>query len=130
MKIAVTYENGNVFQHFGQSEYFKFFDIENGKVAHATVVSTNGNGHGALAGFLKNHGIEKLICGGIGAGAKYALAEAGIELFCGVSGSADEQVESLLRGELNYNPNTECNNHGGHQHIHNCGGHDGGCGQH
>ena len=130
MKIAVTYENGNVFQHFGQSEYFKIFDIEEGKVAHAVVVSTNGNGHGALAGFLKNHGVEKLICGGIGAGAKYALAEAGIEFFGGVSGNVDEQVESLLRGELKYNPGTECNHHGEHQHIHNCGGHDSGCGQH
>ena len=86
MKIAVTYENGNVFQHFGHSAQFKIYETENGEVIRAEVVDTNGSGHGALAGFLQMYNVNVLICGGIGAGAKNALAQAGIQLFGGVQG--------------------------------------------
>ena len=78
MKIAVTFENGNVFQHFGHTEKFKIYDISNGKIVNESIVDTNGSGHGALAGFLKENSVDTLICGGIGNGAKQALAEAGI----------------------------------------------------
>ena len=96
MKIAVTYENGNVFQHFGHSEHFKIYDVTDGKIVGEQVVDTNGSGHGALAGFLKDNGVNVLICGGIGGGAKMALAEAGIELYGGVSGEADSVVLDFL----------------------------------
>ncbi len=125
MKIAVTYKDGNVFQHFGHTEQFKVYDIENGKIQMTSVVDTNGNGHGALAGILKEGGINTLICGGIGNGAKRALAEAGIELYGGVSGDADQAVADLLSDSLKYNPNVVCNHHGEHHHGdgHNCGNH-------
>ena len=128
MKIAVTYENGLVFQHFGHTEQFKIYEIVDGKIANAEVVSTNGQGHGALAGFLKAAGVEVLICGGIGGGARNALAEAGIQLFGGAFGSADMQVAAYLAGNLMYNPNVQCN-HLGHDHGegHNCGGHGHSC---
>ena len=117
MKIAVTYENGNVFQHFGHTEQFKVYDIEDGKVAGAQVVDTNGSGHGALAGMLSEWNVDTLICGGIGAGAQTALAEAGIRLYGGVSGSADEAVEALLAGKLVFDPDVHCDHHGeGHHH--------------
>ena len=64
MKIAVTYDNGEIFQHFGHTEQFKLYDIENGKVVASEVVGTNGSGHGALAGFLAEHQVQVLICGG------------------------------------------------------------------
>ena len=83
MKIAVTYENGQVFQHFGHTEQFKVYEVENGKIVKSEIVDTNGQGHGALAEFLLNGGVEVLICGGIGGGARNALAEAGIELYPG-----------------------------------------------
>jgi len=67
MKLAVTFENGNIFQHFGHTENFKIYDIENGVIKESRVVNSNGAGHGALAGFLKNEGVDVLICGGIGA---------------------------------------------------------------
>ena len=85
MKIAVTYDNGEIFQHFGHTEQFKLYDIENGKVTDSEVVGTNGSGHGALAGFLAQHQVQVLICGGIGGGAQNALAQAGIKLFGGCS---------------------------------------------
>ena len=126
MKIAVTYQNGLVFQHFGHSEAFKIYEIENGEVKNAEVAPTNGSGHGALAGFLKQHGVNALICGGIGGGARTALAEAGIELYPGVSGSADAAVNSLLNGTLLYNPDTVCAHHH-HEGGHDCGSHS--CGE-
>ena len=132
MKIAVTYENGEVFQHFGHTEQFKIYHVEEGKIVSSEVVNTNGSGHGALAGFLKELGAEVLICGGIGGGARNALAEAGIRLFPGACGNADAQVEAYLGGTLNYNPDTMCNHHhhegkcGEHKgENHHCGGHCG-----
>ncbi|WP_373217595.1 NifB/NifX family molybdenum-iron cluster-binding protein [Ruminococcus sp. 5_1_39BFAA] len=131
MKIAVTYENGQVFQHFGHTEKFKVYDVADGKIVSSEIIDTNGSGHGALAGFLKAHGVDTLICGGIGGGARNALAEAGIQLFPGASGDADAQVESYLTGSLNYNPDTVCNHHHGSA-DHDCGSHGEGhsCGSH
>lgn len=130
MKIAVTYDNGNIFQHFGHTEQFKLYDVENGALRSAEVIDTNGSGHGALAALLHDCGAEVLICGGIGGGAQAALAEAGIRLFGGVSGSADAAVESYLAGTLAYDPNVRCSHHD-HEHGsegHTCGSH--GCGGH
>ena len=120
MVIAVTYENGQVFQHFGHSEFFKIYQVEDGKILSSQVVSTNGQGHGALAGFLSDFKVQALICGGIGGGAKTALGQMGILLFPGVKGDADEAVQSLLANELNYDPNTSCSHHEGE---HSCGEH-------
>lgn len=127
MKIAVTYENGQVFQHFGHTEQFKVYEVEDGKIVSSEVVDTNGQGHGALAGFLFNSGIDVLICGGIGGGARNALAEAGIQLYPGAMGNADAQVESFLKGTLSYDPDTMCSHHS-HAEGHVCGDH--GCGSH
>lgn len=122
MKIAVTYENGNVFPHFGHTEQFKVYDIEDGKIFSTQIVNTNGNGHGALAGMLSALKVDTLICGGIGAGAQTALAQAGIRLYGGVSGSTDEAVNSLLAGSLSYNPDVHCSHHG-EEHHHEDGHH-------
>lgn len=134
MKIAVTYENGEVFQHFGHTEQFKIYEVADGKITSAEVVDTNGQGHGALGGFLAEAGVNVLICGGIGGGARNALAAAGIQLFGGACGDADEQVKSFLAGNLAYDPNVECQHHGEGHHGegHDCGGHgnEGGCGNH
>ena len=122
MKIAVTYEDGQIFQHFGHTAQFKIYDVADGKVVSAQVVDTNGSGHGALAGFLMQQGVTTLICGGIGGGAQAALANAGITLYGGVSGSADEAVAALLSDMLDYQPDIQCNHHE-HQSGHGCGSH-------
>jgi len=120
MRIAVTYENGMVFQHFGHTERFKVYDIEDNRVILATTVNTNGSGHGALADILKKLNVNTLICGGIGDGAKRALSEAGIDLFPGVTGGADEAIEAYLSKRLNYDPLTTCDHHGEHHHEGTC----------
>lgn len=108
MKIAVTYENGEVFQHFGHTEQFKLYEVSGGKLLHAQVVDT-------------------LICGGIGGGAQAALAEANIRLIGGVQGNADEAVQAFLNGTLAFDPNVHCTHHD-HGEGHSCGSH--GCGGH
>lgn len=127
MRIAVTYEDGSVFQHFGHTEQFKLYDVEDGKIAGSRIVDTNGSGHGALAGFLKAADVDALICGGIGMGAQMALAEAGIKLYGGVSGSADEAATALAEGRLTYDPDAKCDHHG-HEGDHDCGHGDHECG--
>ena len=127
MKIAVTYEHGQVFQHFGHTEQFKLYEVADGAVTHSSVVDTNGSGHGALAGFLRQQDVDTLICGGIGGGARTALEQAGIRLYGGVSGSADQAVADLLAGTLAYDPDVSCSHHHEGQ-EHNCSDHP--CGEH
>ena len=116
MKIAVTYENGQVFQHFGQTSEFKIYDVEDGEIVSAKVISTGGQGHGSLPVFLKDGGVDTVICGGIGGGARAGLTEIGIKVLPGVTGNADEQVEKLLAGDLVYDPSAECGHHHGEGH--------------
>ena len=127
MKIAVTYENGEIFGHFGHTKQFKVYETENGKIISSKVVDTNGSGHGALAGMLSSLDIDVLICGGIGGGAQVALSNAGIKLFGGVQGDADKAVEAYLNDTLSYDPDAKCDHHD-HEHgeVHTCGEH--GCG--
>lgn len=122
MKIAVTYENGNVFQHFGHTESFKLYEVNDKEIVKMQVVSSNGEGHGALAGVLSSYGVDVLICGGIGGGARNALSNVGIEIFGGVKGSADMAVIDYLNGKLNYDPNAKCDHHD-HGEGHTCGDH-------
>ncbi len=129
MRIAVTYENGQIFQHFGHTAQFKFYDITDEKIVNEEVVSTMGSGHGALAGFLAMNKIDVLICGGIGGGAQNALAQAGIRFYGGVSGNVDTAVKNFIDGILVFNPEVKCNHHD-HEHgdgEHTCGNH--GCGK-
>ena len=127
MKIAVTYENGEIFGHFGHTKQFKVYETENGKILSSKVIDTNGSGHGALAGMLSALNIDVLICGGIGGGAQMALSNAGIKLFGGVQGNADKAVEAYLNDTLAYDPEAKCDHHD-HEHgeDHTCGEH--GCG--
>ena len=131
MKIAVTYDNGTIFQHFGKTEFFKVYETENNQVVSSEVISSNGTGHGALAGLLADQSVDVLICGGIGGGAQAALAEAGVELCSGAQGDADQAVEAYLKGEL-VSTGANCDHH--HEEGHSCGDHEeghscgGGCG--
>ena len=128
MRVAVTYENGEIFQHFGHTEQFKLYDVENGKILFSQVMDTNGSGHSALAAVLKEWNVDALICGGIGGGARMALAEAGIRLYGGVSGSADAAAEALAAGRLSFDPDARCDHHDRHEEGRICGSQ--GCGSH
>ena len=122
MKIAVTYDNGNIFQHFGRTEQFKVYEVEDNKVVSSEVIGSNGVGHGALAGLLADRSVDVLICGGLGGGAQAALAEAGVEVCAGAEGDADQAVEAYLKGEL-VSTGANCDHHH-HEDGHSCSGHD------
>lgn len=128
MKLAVTYENGEIFQHFGRTEHFKVYTVEDGKVVSAEVMDTNGTGHEALADFLAGNAIDTVLCGGVGGGMQTALNVVGIEVVSGIQGDADAAVEAYLNGELE-SAGVNCNCHGDHEEGHtcHCGG---GCGCH
>lgn len=135
-KIAVTYDNGQVFQHFGRTEAFKVYEVEDDKVINSEIVESNGVGHGALAGLLADNTIDVLICGGIGGGAMAALEERSIEVCAGAQGDTDEVVEAYLKGELE-TAGVTCDHHGeghscgDHDEGHSCGGGcNGACGGH
>ena len=132
MKIAIPYEDGQIFQHFGHTARFKLYDVQDGKIVAAQVLDTNGSGHGALAGLLQALNVDALICGGIGGGARMALDAAGIRLYGGVQGSADEAARALAEGRLTFDPDAHCDRHD-HGEGHTCGEHACGehtCGQH
>ena len=112
MKIAVTVENGMIFQHFGKSSAFEVYEIEGNKVTSKSLVSAGQNQHSALVGQLREMGIDLLICGGIGGGAKDALNNAGIGFVSGAVGEADAAVEAYLAGTLKDNPEAQYNHHG------------------
>ena len=120
MKLAVTYENGAIFQHFGHTETVKIYTVENGKVGASEVIGTEGHGHGALAAFLKEKGVAALICGGLGGGAIAGLQEAGISIYAGNQGSADEAAAKFAAGQLAANAEANCHHHG-HGEEHSCG---------
>ena len=126
MRIAVTYKDGQVFQHFGRSEFFKIYDVKDGQIITTVIIPTNGNGHGALGAFLSQAKVDALICGGIGAGARHVLNNFNITIYPGVSGDADEACKAFIAGNLNYQPDIECHDHD-HE-GHDCGSHD--CGSH
>jgi len=126
MRIAVTYENGEIFQHFGHCEQFKLYDVEEGKIVQEQIIGSNGSGHGALAGLLQAAQVDALICGGIGMGAQMALADAGVQLYAGVQGSADAAAKALAEGNLDYDPDARCDHH--EHHGGDCGHHQ--CGEH
>ena len=120
MRVAITFDNGEVFQHFGHTEQFKLYDIEDGKVVGEQILDSDGNGHCALAGLLQTAKVDALICGGIGMGAIMALSDSGIRVYPGVQGNADEVAKAFAEGRLEYNPDARCDHH---DHHHEDGGH-------
>jgi len=122
--IAVTYEDGEVFQHFGRTEQFKIYDVENNKIVSSQVVGNDGQAHGGLVSVLKKYGVSAFICGGIGGGARMMIESQGIKLYPGAQGNADDAVRALIAGDLVFDPNTECHHHDGEE------GHSCTCGKH
>lgn len=129
MKIAVTYENGQVYQHFGHTQFFKIYDIQDSRLVSSQVIATGTSGHASLAGLLADQGVQVLICGGLGGCARTALEEAHIAVYGGVQGEADAVIDALLHGGLDYDPDARCTHH---EEGHSCGHHEGGhtCGGH
>lgn len=129
MKVAIPFKNDNIFQHFGMAPAFKVYQLEDKAVVGTELLETGGHGHGAMVNLLVKNAVDCVICGGLGGGAVRALEEAGIKLYAGNSGAADEAVTLLLAGELANNVEAATAGRGGRR----CHGHghgDEGCGCH
>ena len=112
MRISVNYDNGQIFQHFGRTEMFKLYDVEDGKVVAEQMLPGAEEGHSALAEQLKNNHVDVAICGGLGMGMLNALEAAGIEVCANVTGNADEAVQAYLAGKLQYSKDAHaCSGH-------------------
>ena len=123
MKVAVTYENGEIFQHFGRTEQFKVYEIQDGRVVSSEVVGSDGKGHGELVGVLRQMGVSVLICGGLGMGARQGLEASGIRVCSGNTGSADVAAERFADGTLEMHSEATCHHHDGEEHQCTCGRH-------
>ena len=122
MRIAVTYEDGQVFQHFGKTSFFKIYDIEGNEVISSRVIDTNGASHHELAGFLQQNYVDAVICGGLGQGMINALSMCGIAVYAGAMGDADKALEMFLKGGMGMptmQGSCTCHDHEDHH----CGGH-------
>lgn len=126
MKIAIATEGSTVSAHFGKCETFTIVEIENSNIKNKSVISTEGNQHGLLPGFLASQGVDLVIAGGMGEGARQNLADNGIEIISGISGNIDEAIGAFIKGEL-VSTNAGCSGHG-HEHGHDDGGHGCSCG--
>lgn len=100
MRIAVPYDNGAIYAHFGKTESFQIFEAENHRVISTEMISAGALGHSALAGVLADANVDVVLCGGIGSGAESALWAENIEIYSGLTGDIGEAVEKFLRGEL------------------------------
>jgi predicted Fe-Mo cluster-binding NifX family protein len=126
MRYAITMENNMVFQHFGKCPSFLLVNMENGEIVSKEVLSSGGSGHGALATLLAQANVDTLICGGIGQGARDALAQNNIQVIAGANGNVDVIIDALKAGTLKDDPSGSCNHH--HEEGHTCGDHsEGGC---
>lgn len=123
MKVAVTYENGMVFQHFGKCPSFLIAEVSDGSIQNRTLLSSGDSGHSALVTLLKEQHVEVLICGGIGQGARNALQEAGITLIAGAKGNGDVALDQYAAGILQDDPSGQCDHHHEEGEHHSCGEH-------
>jgi predicted Fe-Mo cluster-binding NifX family protein len=126
MKIAVTCENHQVFQHFGHTPGFAIYEIADKTVISENFLTSGESGHGALAGLLAAEKVDVLICGGIGAGAINALQQANIKVIGGAEGNVRSVAEAYAAGKLHTRIDFHCKHHHDHEDGHDCS--SGGCG--
>jgi predicted Fe-Mo cluster-binding NifX family protein len=118
MKIAVATMQGEVSQHFGHCEKFMIFEIKDNEVVSVDeIINPIQHSHGQLPTMLMQHGVNIVIAGGIGIGAKQLLQKADITVYSGVSKDAKEAVNLFLSGKL-VDANTDCGHHHGDNHDH------------
>jgi predicted Fe-Mo cluster-binding NifX family protein len=100
MKVAITYENGKVFEHFGQTENFIFYEVKDNKVVSEEIKNTNGLSHAELIGFLKDNKTDVLICGNLGGHAINLLKDNNIDIYAGNSGDTKDLINLFVKKEL------------------------------
>lgn len=117
MRIAVASMGTMVAGHFGHCESFRIFDTENGVIVAEENVPNPGHRPGFLPNFLADRGVNVIISGGMGGGAVDIFNERNVEVVIGAQGTAKQNVESYLKGEL-VSTGSICHEH---EHANECG---------
>lgn len=112
MKIAVPTRDNVVDNHFGHCAYYTIYTIEDNKVTgKETLPSPQCCGcKSNIAPILHEMGVEVMLAGNMGEGARNVLGRNSIAVIRGCSGPTDDLVEAYLRGEV------EDNGEGCHHH--------------
>ena len=112
MKIAIPTREGRVDDHFGHCDHYTIFTIEEGEVvATQTLPAPQGCGcKSGIAGVLAEMGVEVMLAGNMGQGAKNVLERNGIRVVRGCSGSVDVLVQTYLRGFV-FDNGQACDHH-------------------
>jgi len=100
MKIAISTDGDQVSAHFGRCPSFTLIEVEDSKVKNKEVIPNPGHHPGFLPQFFHERGVEYIITGGAGWRAQSLFAEKGIKVLVGVSGTVEETIKKLLKGEL------------------------------
>ena len=104
MMILVPIDIGMIYQHFGHTPAFRLYDVEGNTVLHTKDYVPNGQGHVIMCLLALEFGVNVVITGGFGLPVQQTLSSNGIQIYGGVSGSADDAVLAFLEGTLNFNP--------------------------
>lgn len=103
MRIAVSYRDGQIGEHFGKAPMFAIYDYENADVNRCTkrLIDTQDlSGHEAMAELMRAEKVDAVIAGNMGGQAKAALLSLGIVPIAGYTGSADDAADLLILGSL------------------------------
>lgn len=120
-KIAIPTNNGKLWSHFGKAPQVTFITIDNGKITEKEVKDAPAHGHGVMAQFLSENGVNEVVCGGLGAGAVQTLGERNISIHAGAPAiGIDELTQMYIDGTIIYGEggckHEHCN--GEHHHEH------------
>ena len=100
MRVAISTDGTMVSAHFGRCPEFTLVDIRDGSVAGREVVGNPGHHPGAIPRFLKQHGADCIIAGGMGRRALDIFADEDIQVIVGVQGTVDSVLAQLQAGTL------------------------------
>ena len=99
-QVAISTDGDSVAAHFGRCQAYTIVEIANGAIRKRELISNPGHEPGFLPGYLAQRGVTCIVAGGMGPRAQMLFDQQGIETIVGISGSVEEALQALLRGEL------------------------------
>ena len=111
MRVAITYDDGNVFMHYGKTREFIIFEIENNEIKNEFILPCGEYSHHTLADLLSINNVDVLICGGCGGHAIESLEAKNIKIYNGACGDVHNVIKQYINEELTFNGATECGCH-------------------
>ena len=111
MLVAITYENGEVFMHYGKTRQFIIFELDNNEIKSERIIDCGEYSHHTLADLLKLNNVDVVICGGCGVHAIESLEAKNIKVYNGACGDVHNVINEYINGKLKFNGATMCDCH-------------------